>query len=50
MWELGFLEVSVRLSNEFRWAAEGEESDVAAVRLSLAMRRELMEKCGFCGW
>ena len=50
MWELGFLEVSVRLNNEFRWEAKGEESDVAAKRLCLAMQREVMEKCGFCGW
>ena len=39
MWELGFLEVSVRLNNEFRWEAEGVESDMAAIRLSLALRR-----------
>ena len=33
------MEVSVRLNNEFRWEAEGVESDMAAIRLSLALRR-----------
>ena len=44
------MEVSVRSNNEFRWEVKGEKSDVAAVRLSLAMWRKVMEKCSFCGW
>ena len=46
MWELGFLEESVMLSNEFRCEVEEDES---VVRLSFAMRRDEMENWGRCG-